>query len=281
MAQAHAAGPRAPRRCAQPLTRCHARCACRCGHLWHQGGHDAGAAAAAAPAPASVPGLVCAGCAAASLARRCVMERFCRVISHSAAGAVRQHFRCQRSRKCKALHCTRTCNSCSLPACPRVACRLTSTHLPQFFKDGAALPATVIALEAGNIVTQVKSAEKDGYTAVQVRPLLAAVLRACCLRWATACCWRCAVAVFAGMACGAVIALCLCRTRQRGASACCVVRVSTCLTAKCKLAVYVWLAPYSPTPEAASLPRLATGWCPTARSPSRSWAICRRRAHPP
>jgi large subunit ribosomal protein L3 len=38
----------------------------------------------------------------------------------------------------------------------------------QFFKDGAALPATVIALEAGNIVTQVKTAEKDGYTAVQV-----------------------------------------------------------------------------------------------------------------
>lgn len=61
-----------------------------------------------------------------------------------------------------------------LPACPRVARCLASTHLPQFFKDGAALPATVIALEAGNIVTQVKSAEKDGYTAVQVRPLLAA-----------------------------------------------------------------------------------------------------------
>lgn len=38
----------------------------------------------------------------------------------------------------------------------------------QFYKNGAALPATVIALEGGNIVTQVKSAEKDGYTAVQV-----------------------------------------------------------------------------------------------------------------
>lgn len=30
------------------------------------------------------------------------------------------------------------------------------------------MPATVIALESGNIVTQVKTAEKDGYTAVQV-----------------------------------------------------------------------------------------------------------------
>lgn len=42
---------------------------------------------------------------------------------------------------------------------------------PQFYKDGAALPATVIALEAGNIVTQVKTADKDGYAAVQVRTL--------------------------------------------------------------------------------------------------------------
>ena len=50
------------------------------------------------------------------------------------------------------------------PTCsdPRLLCS-------QFFKDGAALPATVIALEGGNIVTQVKSADKDGYTAVQVR----------------------------------------------------------------------------------------------------------------
>ncbi|KAI3432638.1 hypothetical protein D9Q98_004184 [Chlorella vulgaris] len=44
----------------------------------------------------------------------------------------------------------------------------TKAGMMQFFKDGAALPATVIALEAGNIVTQVKTAEKDGYTAVQV-----------------------------------------------------------------------------------------------------------------
>lgn len=39
----------------------------------------------------------------------------------------------------------------------------------QFYKDGASLPATVIALEAGNVVTQVKTADKDGYAAVQVR----------------------------------------------------------------------------------------------------------------
>ncbi len=36
------------------------------------------------------------------------------------------------------------------------------------YKDGLALPATVIALEEGNIVTQVKTAETDGYNAVQV-----------------------------------------------------------------------------------------------------------------
>jgi ribosomal protein L3 len=40
---------------------------------------------------------------------------------------------------------------------------------PQFYKDGLSLPATVIAVEAGNIVTQVKTADKDGYAAVQVR----------------------------------------------------------------------------------------------------------------
>ncbi|KAL4446359.1 hypothetical protein ABPG77_003166 [Micractinium sp. CCAP 211/92] len=44
----------------------------------------------------------------------------------------------------------------------------TKAGMMQFYKNGAALPATVIALEGGNIVTQVKSAEKDGYTAVQV-----------------------------------------------------------------------------------------------------------------
>ena len=36
------------------------------------------------------------------------------------------------------------------------------------YKDGLALPATVIALEEGNIVTQVKTVETDGYQAVQV-----------------------------------------------------------------------------------------------------------------
>ncbi|KAI7836269.1 hypothetical protein COHA_009859 [Chlorella ohadii] len=44
----------------------------------------------------------------------------------------------------------------------------TKAGMMQFYKDGAALPATVIALEAGNIVTQVKTTEKDGYAAVQV-----------------------------------------------------------------------------------------------------------------
>ncbi|EFN51504.1 hypothetical protein CHLNCDRAFT_48352 [Chlorella variabilis] len=44
----------------------------------------------------------------------------------------------------------------------------TKAGMMQFFKDGASLPATVIALEGGNIVTHVKTAEKDGYTAVQV-----------------------------------------------------------------------------------------------------------------
>lgn len=47
----------------------------------------------------------------------------------------------------------------------RLHCALLAV---QFFKNGAALPATVIALEEGNIVTQVKTADKDGYTAVQV-----------------------------------------------------------------------------------------------------------------
>jgi len=37
-----------------------------------------------------------------------------------------------------------------------------------FTADGLAVPATVIALEDGNIVTQVKTPETDGYSAVQV-----------------------------------------------------------------------------------------------------------------
>ncbi|PSC70498.1 Peptide chain release factor 1 [Micractinium conductrix] len=44
----------------------------------------------------------------------------------------------------------------------------TKAGMMQFYKDGAVLPATVIALEEGNIVTQVKTADKDGYAAVQV-----------------------------------------------------------------------------------------------------------------
>lgn len=58
----------------------------------------------------------------------------------------------------------------------RMATRLTASHpisrilCPQFYgKDGASHPATVIALEGGNVVTQVKTQEKDGYVAVQVR----------------------------------------------------------------------------------------------------------------
>lgn len=37
-----------------------------------------------------------------------------------------------------------------------------------FTADGLAVPATVIALEEGNVVTCVKTVEKDGYAAVQV-----------------------------------------------------------------------------------------------------------------
>eukprot|EP00775_Hariotina_reticulata_P006326 gene6326-6561_t len=37
-----------------------------------------------------------------------------------------------------------------------------------FTEDGSAVPATVIALEEGNVVTMVKTAETDGYDAVQV-----------------------------------------------------------------------------------------------------------------
>lgn len=45
----------------------------------------------------------------------------------------------------------------------------TKAGMTQIFTDdGLALPATVIALEPGNIVTQVKTEETDGYKAVQV-----------------------------------------------------------------------------------------------------------------
>jgi large subunit ribosomal protein L3 len=38
-----------------------------------------------------------------------------------------------------------------------------------FTEDGLCVPATVIALEEGNIITAVKTDETDGYNAVQVR----------------------------------------------------------------------------------------------------------------
>lgn len=44
----------------------------------------------------------------------------------------------------------------------------TKAGMTSFYKNGLSLPATVIALEDGNMVTQVKTAEKDGYNAVQV-----------------------------------------------------------------------------------------------------------------
>merc|ERR1719261_940537 len=37
-----------------------------------------------------------------------------------------------------------------------------------FLESGQAMPCTIIAFEIGNIVTQIKSPEKDGYSAVQV-----------------------------------------------------------------------------------------------------------------
>ncbi len=45
----------------------------------------------------------------------------------------------------------------------------TKAGMTQIFTpDGLALPATVIALEEGNVVAQIKTAETDGYNAVQV-----------------------------------------------------------------------------------------------------------------
>ena len=49
----------------------------------------------------------------------------------------------------------------------------TKAGMTQIFTaDGLAVPATVIALEDGNIVTQVKTSDTDGYSAVQVNSLL-------------------------------------------------------------------------------------------------------------
>lgn len=44
----------------------------------------------------------------------------------------------------------------------------TKAGMTTLYKDGLAVPATVIALEEGNVVTQVKTGETDGYAAVQV-----------------------------------------------------------------------------------------------------------------
>lgn len=45
----------------------------------------------------------------------------------------------------------------------------TKAGMMSFFTaDGLCVPATVIALEEGNIVTQVKTADTDGYNAVQI-----------------------------------------------------------------------------------------------------------------
>lgn len=44
----------------------------------------------------------------------------------------------------------------------------TKAGMTTLYRNGLALPATVIALEEGNVVTQVKSVDTDGYTAVQV-----------------------------------------------------------------------------------------------------------------
>lgn len=60
-----------------------------------------------------------------------------------------------------------------MPACLRpppagVGIFGTKAGMTTLYRDGLALPATVIALEDGNIVTAVKSADKDGYSSVQV-----------------------------------------------------------------------------------------------------------------
>ena len=47
----------------------------------------------------------------------------------------------------------------------------TKAGMTQIFTaDGLAVPATVIALEEGNVVVQVKTPETDGYSSVQVPP---------------------------------------------------------------------------------------------------------------
>ena len=157
---AHAgAGP--SRRCARALTPSHATCACRSGHLWHQGGHDAGGRRRRRQQRRRL------ACGPAAAAR--------------AAGACHARFVGARADELATEHPWQPCRwpaplppppapLCHhTPCLPLTRCR-TPPPRPQFFKDGAALPATVIALEGGNIVTQVKTEDKDGYAAVQVRP---------------------------------------------------------------------------------------------------------------
>ena len=58
----------------------------------------------------------------------------------------------------------------------------TKAGMTQIFTDdGLALPATVIALEEGNVVAQIKTVDTDGYNAVQVRQnvVLAHMWRPC------------------------------------------------------------------------------------------------------
>lgn len=51
---------------------------------------------------------------------------------------------------------------------PSIGLMGTKAGMTQIFRDGLAIPASVIALDEGNIITQVKTEEKDGYEAVQV-----------------------------------------------------------------------------------------------------------------
>lgn len=44
----------------------------------------------------------------------------------------------------------------------------TKAGMTTLYKNGMAVPATIIALESGNVVTQVKTQETDGYNAIQV-----------------------------------------------------------------------------------------------------------------
>jgi large subunit ribosomal protein L3 len=51
---------------------------------------------------------------------------------------------------------------------PSIGMLGTKAGMTQIFRDGLAIPASVIAIDEGNIVTQVKTEDTDGYNAVQV-----------------------------------------------------------------------------------------------------------------